>query len=160
MKRTHRITAAMAVITVAAAAVLVTTNLVADTAAAYLPPDQQGPDLNRMKLQADKRFGFAPMTVNLSGMIETKSGDLLPVMGGQDIRLVVESPFLNVQSSVPVSNLVSDIHYEATSAGPDAPSPFRRALEIRKPGKYIFRVHVLNPDGTVLSSNEVMVRAL
>jgi len=160
MKSNHRITAALAVVTFAAVLALVNTNVVADTAAAYLPPEQPGPDLAKMQLQADKRFGFAPMTVNLSGMIATKDGNLVPVQGGQDIRLVVESPFLNVQTGVPVSNLVSDLHYEATSAGPEEPSAFRRVLEIRKPGKYIFRVHVLNPDGTVLSSNEVMVRAL
>jgi len=147
---------------IALAAVLATTNTpaVADTAALQLPPEHREPALTKMKLQADKRFGFAPMTVNLSGMIETRDGNLLPVSGGQDIRLVVESPYLHVQSSVPVSTLVSDVHYEVTTTGPAEPAMFKRELEIRKPGRYIFRVHVLNPDGSVLSSNEVTVKAL
>jgi len=150
----------LAALIVIACAAIPSNGTFADTAATYLPPVEGGPDVTRMKLQADRGFGFAPMTVNLSGMLETREGDLKPISGWQDIRLVVESPFLHVQSGVPVSNVVSDLHYEATMAGPAEPSAFKRALEIRKPGRYIFRVHVINPDGTVLSSNEVTIRAM
>ncbi len=114
----------------------------------------------RVKLAADRMYGFAPMMVNLSGMVQTKGGDLIPVNGGQQVRVVVESPLLVAQSSGIVTQIVSGLHYEAVSDGPVTPSVFRRAFEIRRPGRYTFRVQVISPDGQILSSNEVDVKAL
>jgi hypothetical protein len=133
----------------------------ADTAAVYLP---QGEDLGGrptdVLLAADRLFGFVPMRVNLSGMVKTEAGDLIPVHAGQKIRLVVESPMLRVRNGDTVTSLVSEMHYEAVTPGPASPTAFRRAIEIRRPGHYLVRVQVIAPDGDVLSSNEVSVRAL
>lgn len=139
---------------------LLASGALADTAALYLPPEDSVAANSQVRLSADKQFGFAPMTVNLSGMLQKDNGDLVPVDGGHQIRVIVESPFLRVQNSGGVSSLVSDIHYEALTAGPAIPAAFRRALEIRRPGNYSFRVQVIAPDGQVLRSNEVNVKAL
>jgi hypothetical protein len=143
-----------------AGAMLFSSPVVADAAATYVPPEAPIEKLERVKLMADKRFGFAPMTVRLSGMVETSGGNLVPVEGGQDIRLVVASPFLNVQQGVPVTTFATDTQYEAITTGPAEAQPFHRVLQLRKTGKYVFRVQILNPNGSVLSSNEVTVTAL
>jgi hypothetical protein len=132
----------------------------ADTAAMYLPPEDAGARQVQVQLVADRMFGFAPMTVNLSGMVRTDDGDLVPMNAGQKVRVVVESPLVRVQSGMNVDNLMFDLHYESFSAGPATPSPFKRAIEIRRPGNYTFRVQVIDPDGKILSSNDVSVRAL
>jgi hypothetical protein len=139
---------------------LLASGALADTASLSLPPEETISSMHQVRLVSDKQFGFAPMTVNLSGMLQGDNGDLAPMNGGQQIRVVVESPFMRVQSSTGISPLVSDIHYEAFSAGPATPSPFRRAFEIRRPGTYSFRVQVITPGGEVLSSNEVSVRVM
>jgi hypothetical protein len=133
---------------------------VADTAARYLPPDKDIDPAKKVRLVADKRHGFAPMTVSLSGMIETKAGSLIPMNGGQTLRLVIEEPFLSVQSSVTLSGRYSDLHYESSMYGPKRPMPFHREIQLRKPGRYMFRLEVTGADGRLLSSNEVSVKAL
>jgi hypothetical protein len=139
---------------------LVASGIFADTAALYLPPDEAPGIHGQVMLAADRSFGFAPMLVSLSGMLRQQNGNLLPMNGGQQIRVIVESPFLRVQNSSSVSPLMSALHYEAVSPGPSTPSAFRRVLEIRRPGTYSFRVQVVAPDGQVLNSNEVNVRVL
>jgi len=139
---------------------LMVSGAVADSAALYLPPDEATSAQNQVKLSADRLFGFAPMTVNLSGMLEEKDGNLVPMNGGQQIRVIVESPFLRVMSSNNSSSVLSGLHFESTDAGPVVPSAFHRALEIRRPGTYLFRVQVIAPNGEVVNSNEVSVRAL
>jgi len=139
---------------------LVAAGAFADTAALYLPPDEPLGVHSQVMLAADRVFGFAPMMVNLSGMLRQPNGNLLPMNGGQQIRVIVESPFLRVQNSSSVSPLVSAFHYEAVSPGPASPTAFRRMLEIKRPGTYSFRVQVLAPGGQVLNSNEVSVRVL
>jgi len=139
---------------------IMTSGAIADTAALYLPDQDKTDPGVRVKLSADRMFGFVPMTVNLSGMVQTREGDLMPVNGGQTIRVVVESPLLQVQSSENVTAIANDMHYEAVTPGPVSPSAFRRLMEIRRPGHYKFRVQVIAPDGEVIGSNEISVRAL
>jgi len=129
----------------------------ADTAAYDLTPDSRDVQL---RLAADRMFGFAPMKVNLSGMVQMENGDLRPVDAGQIVRLIVDSPLLSVQqpASARVS-LVPDLHYESETPGPREPSALYKSIEIRTPGRYMFRVQIVSPDGTVLSSNQVDVRA-
>jgi len=151
--------AAVAIVGIVGMAFLASAAL-ADMAATYLPPEGDDGHLVKIRLTADRQFGFVPMQVNLSGMAQTQDGDLLPISGGQRIRLVVESPKLTVQSSLTVTRFMPDMHYEAFSPGPAVPAAFVRAIEIRRPGTYTFRVQVVAPDGAVLSSNDVSVRAL
>jgi hypothetical protein len=136
---------------------LIATVAMADTAA--YDPKAELKDV-RVMLAADRIFGFAPMTVNLSGMVKTEDGDLRPVGGGEVVRVVVESPLLRVQNGLDsFVSLVPDMHYESQSLGPVEPSALRKTIEIRSPGRYTFRVQVVAADGGVLSSNEVDVRA-
>jgi len=140
--------------------VFVVTGARADIASFTEPPSGEGVSARHVILRADRIFGFAPMMVRLSGMLQEPDGNLFPMRAGQRIRVVVESPFLRVQSSGNFLPLVSDTHYEALSLGPDEPAAFQRSMEIRRPGTYSFRVQVLSPDGEVLNSNEVSVRIL
>ena len=139
---------------------LVGSGAMADTAALYIPPEETIVAPSQVKLTADRLYGFAPMIVNLSGMVQTHNGDLVPMNGGQQIRIVVESPFLRVHSGTSVSSVMNGRHYESLSAGPGMPAAFHRALEIRRAGTYLFRVQVIAPDGEVLNSNEVSVKVL
>ncbi|MBI3450343.1 MAG: hypothetical protein HY049_15690 [Acidobacteria bacterium] len=136
------------------------TGVRADIASFTEPPQAERITARHVMLRADRIFGFAPMTIRLSGMLQEPDGNLSPMKGGQRVRIVVESPFLRVQSSGNFLPLVSDTHYEALSVGPDEPTAFQRSMEIRKPGTYSFRVQVLSTNGEVLNSNEVSVKVL
>lgn len=140
---------------------LLSSAVLAGAAATYVPPrEEEDWTAKTVRLVADKRHGFVPMTVNLTGMMEGEEGALKPLEAGRTVRLVVEAPFLQVQNSQKASNYYSDLHYAVESAGPAKPSAFFRELELRKPGSYRFRIQVMDPDGKVLSSNEVNVKAL
>jgi hypothetical protein len=114
----------------------------------------------QVSLTADRTVGFVPMKLNLSGTVQTKAGDLLPVSSEQRIRVVVESARVRVHNSMTITNMMPDYHYETSAPGPTSPGAFRRAVEIRRPGTYTFRVQVIAADGSVLSSNDVSVKVL
>lgn len=114
----------------------------------------------QVSLTADRLVGFVPMKLNLSGTVLTRTGDLLPVSSEQKIRVVVESARVRVHNSMTITNMMPDYHYETSAPGPAKPGAFRRAIEIRRPGTYTFRVQVIASDGSVLSSNDVSVKAL
>lgn len=140
---------------------LTTTSALAGAAAGYIPPtDDTDEQVRMMFLMADKRHGFAPMSVRLSGMMRTDNGNLVPLDGGQTIRLVVVSPFLSVQHSKGEPHIFADVRYEAITDGPEEPSAFKRVVELRKPGRYVFHVQVVDVDGRIVSSNRVSVKAL
>lgn len=140
---------------------LTTTSALAGAAAGYIPPtDDTHEQARTMFLMADKMHGFAPMSVRLSGMMRTDEGNLIPLDGGQTIRLVVVSPFLSVQHSKGEPRIFADVRYEAITEGPKEPSAFKRVVELRKPGRYVFHVQVVDDDGTIVSSNRVSVKAL
>ncbi len=132
----------------------------ADTAAYYEPPAADVEPPSRAKLVADRQFGFAPMTVTLAGMLESPAGALLPIDNEQDVVLVVESPFLQISNSSGSRNIGTDFHYEATASGPVHPAVFLRSIELRRPGRYIFRIQVIDQAGQVLESNEVTIKAM
>ncbi|MCI0548626.1 MAG: hypothetical protein L0027_15245 [Candidatus Rokubacteria bacterium] len=132
----------------------------ADTAAYYEPPAQPAPEPTRARLVADRQFGFAPMTVTLSGMLESGNGMLHPIDESQDVVLVVESPFLHTTNGSGSRSIGTDFRYEArTSTAADARA-FYRAVEIKRPGRYLFRIQVLDGAGQVLQSNEVTIKAM
>jgi hypothetical protein len=141
-------------------AVLASTSLLADTAVAFVPPEESAFEAANVKLMADRQFGFAPLKIHLSGMLQSREGDLFPLDGEQRVRLVVESPFLHVQNSSGESWVGTDFRLESTSSGPEQPNAFTRFIELKRPGRYVFRLTVLDTDGRVVQSDEVTVKAL
>jgi hypothetical protein len=140
-------------------AALAVVPLLADTAAYYQPPDPERVPSRLAKLVADRQFGFAPMTVNLSGMLQSRDGSLFPIESGSNIVLVVESPFLYMKTTTGSNHIGTDFRQVSSAALPDRDSAFAKAVEIRRPGRYVFRIHVLDQSGVVSYSNEVTVKA-
>ncbi len=132
----------------------------ADTAAYYEPPPADVAAPSRAKLVADRQFGFAPMTVTLAGMLESSAGALLPIDNDLDVVLVVESPFIHLSNSSGSRYIGTDFHYESTTSGPADQAVFIRAIELRRPGRYVFRIQVVDRAGQVLESNEVTIKAM
>lgn len=140
--------------------VLATVPLTADTAAYYEPPDVDGSEPLQARLVASRQFGFAPLTIRLSGMLETRGGDLFPIGSNQDVILTVESPFLYMQSTAGSYHIGTDYRLETTLDGKATPSVFAQIIALERPGRYVFRIHVVDESGTVVTSNEVTVKAL
>lgn len=132
----------------------------ADTAAYEEPPQADVASNLQARLVASHQFGFAPMTVRLSGMMESSRGDLFPIGSNREIILTVESPFLYMQSSSGSYHIGTDYRMEDTSNGQDGPSIFTRSVDLKRPGRYVFRIHVVDESGAVVASNEVTVKAM
>ena len=136
------------------------TLLPADTAAYYEPPPDAAEEISKARLVADRLHGFAPMKVTLSAMLESRGGDLFPIAGGRAVMLVVESPFLHRSTTTGSHHIGTDYRYETVSQGHGEPAVYTRTVELTRPGRYIFRVQVLDDAGAVLESNEVTVKAM
>src|SRR5262245_36083499 len=70
-----------------------------------------GHEAAQVSLTTDRTVGFVPMKLNLSGTVQTRAGDLLPVSSEQKIRVVVESARLRVNNSMTITNMMPDYHY-------------------------------------------------
>ncbi|HXI02161.1 MAG TPA: hypothetical protein VNI57_03195 [Candidatus Saccharimonadales bacterium] len=135
-------------------------SVLADSAAYYVPPQQEEPAPASARLMADKPFGFVPLTVNLSGMLQARNGDLLPIPTNGTVTLFVESPFLHMSTVAGSYQIGTDYRYESTTRQPADSLAFTRAIKVERPGRYLFRIQVTDSQGRILQSNEVTVKAM
>lgn len=135
-------------------------SVLADSAAYYVPPPQQEPVPASAKLVADRPFGFVPLTVNLSGMLQARNGDLLPIPTNGTVTLLVESPFLQMHSVAGSYQIGTDYRFESTTQQPADAQAYTRSIKVNRPGRYLFRIQVTDSQGRILQSNEVTVKAM
>ena len=114
----------------------------------------------RVNLKASRVVGFAPLSLELTGIVRDANGREIRPAPGLRSRLAVESPYFQINNGKRLTPILPVGTTVEGSGGLQSTDAWVRTLIIRRPGTYTFRWLVEGEDGVERVSNEVQIRVM